>query len=364
MPSFTNSIKVTLKKHHVKSLNDIMPIENSLSNSVVFPERLINFKNTIYYGTIDIGTPSKSFNVVFDTGSSDLWVPSNSCSILSGCFLSNKYNEKESTTSKHDGESFFIQYGSGSIKGFKVYDDVKIGNNTVKAQHFGAAEKRSFIPFIVSPFDGILGLAFPNITTIDKHPFFNNLIEQLHIDPVMSFYLSSEPGVEGGEIIFGGIDKDKFIQPIIYTPIIQEKYWTIKVDSLKMGETIICSNKCNGIVDSGTSLITGPVEIISKINTIIGAINILGKAIVICDNVDSLPNFYFEINGQKLAITPQQYIIKVESYGKEVCLSGFMAMDLPQRLGFEFIFGDVLMREYYTIFDMGNKRVGFAQLKN
>lgn len=78
---------------------------------------LTNYMDAQYYGTIEIGNPPQEFTVIFDTGSSNTWIPSKKCHSLA-CYLHNRYDSSESETYEHDSREFAIRYGSGAVEGF------------------------------------------------------------------------------------------------------------------------------------------------------------------------------------------------------------------------------------------------------
>jgi len=102
------------------SSDDIVPLDNYL--------------DTQYFGEIGIGTPPQNFTVIFDTGSSNLWIPSSKCYFSIACYLHHRYRSAKSNTYKKNGETCTITYGSGQIAGFFSEDNVLVGSLIVKNQ--------------------------------------------------------------------------------------------------------------------------------------------------------------------------------------------------------------------------------------
>lgn len=94
-------------------------------------EIIINdFQNAQYYGEISLGSPSQTFQVIFDTGSSNLWVP------VKQVGYHHVYHHETSTSYVANGTEFRIMYGSGPVSGYLSQDNLQLGNLKLQDQFF------------------------------------------------------------------------------------------------------------------------------------------------------------------------------------------------------------------------------------
>ncbi|KAG9230309.1 putative vacuolar protease A [Amylocarpus encephaloides] len=319
-----------------------------------------NFLNAQYYSEITIGTPSQTFKVVLDTGSSNLWVPSSECGSIA-CYLHTKYDSSSSSTFKKNGTEFEIRYGSGSLSGFVSQDTVTIGDLKIKDQLFAEATEEPGLAFAFGRFDGILGLGFDTISVNKIPPPFYMMIDQGLLDePVFAFYLGDTNEEQESEAIFGGINEDHYTGKITEIPLRRKAYWEVDLNAITFGDATAELDNTGVILDTGTSLIALPSTLAELLNKEMGAKKgYNGQYTVECDKRDSLPDMSFNLSGYNFTITPYDYILEVQGS----CISSFMGMDFPEPVGPLAILGDAFLRKWYSIYDLGKGTVGLAASK-
>ncbi|XP_018367048.1 PREDICTED: lysosomal aspartic protease-like [Trachymyrmex cornetzi] len=324
-----------------------------------------------YYGNITIGTPPQKFNVLIDTGSPDLWIPSIICELTMSnrvCMIHNKYDNKKSSTYRPDGRHYGIQYENGAVSGFLSIDVVNIAGVDVENQTFGEITRQHGKSFEYAMYDGILGLSYPTLAFTGATPLFINLINQRLVkNPIFSFYIERNPNVSwDGELILGDSDDRLYLGEFTYVDVTQKGFWQFTLDKIKMEDKILCANSCQAIADTGTSLIIGPSTDVTIINRRIGAnhYNFTRGIFVDCNKTSNLPNIDFIVGGfKKLRLSGEDYIIREIYKNEMVCMSAFVS-NYQSEENPMWTLGDIFLRRYYTEFDMKHDRIGFACAKS
>ncbi|KAI0630205.1 protease [Trametes polyzona] len=320
-------------------------------------EPLVNEGGDQYWaGNIQIGTPGKTFFIDFDTGSSDLWVPSNNCT--TNCNGKDKYNPSSSSTSSRKSGTFSIQYGDGSkVSGPVFTDTVSVAGITVKNQYFSSVNTLSAM-FGNEALDGILGMAFPSLSNLRQSPFFNSAKSQGAVkNGVFAFKLAKS----GSELYLGGTDTSLYTGSIEYHGVTGSGFWQIANAKLSLGSKSVQSN-FQTIIDSGTTIIYGPPSQVANFYKSIPGSKVYdsknGFYSFPCNSVPS--NVAFSWGGKQWTISAANF-----NFGRvtsTLCIGAIAGQDLG--LGSNtWLLGDSFMKNVYSVFSFDQNAVGFATLK-
>ncbi|KAG1049699.1 hypothetical protein G6F43_007987 [Rhizopus delemar] len=348
---FKIALQKSLYKRHA-STNDSRPV------SFFVKQNQVSYNHgSGYYGKVSIGTPAQSFNVVFDTGSADVWIVSSDCRNAVCQSQSVTFHAQQSSTFKNDQIFTEIEYGTGSVYGQLGRDTIQLGNNLdlgINNQSFVSILSLSQ-DFASSPFQGIFGLGLPRITSSERDPpIISMVLQGILQEPLFAIYSQHN----AGEIDFGGIDNSRFDGELSYMSVIDQGFWMIQLKGAQFYDLFYPERKA--VIDSGSTLIIMPKEDAELYHQRIpGAVkNGDGTWSLPCQDVKLLRPFVLHTEGIALSLPPETLFLTPMFPTSKMCLSGVSGQSVES-----WILGDVFLKQFYTVFDVGRRQVGFAVAK-
>uniref|UniRef100_A0ACD5XGT6 Uncharacterized protein n=1 Tax=Avena sativa TaxID=4498 RepID=A0ACD5XGT6_AVESA len=354
----------------------------------------VPFVKRLYYTSVRLGNPSKTYTFTIDTGSSVPWVACNGCT---GC-SENLYNPDSSSTSsriscsdhrckvaEQSGSGFCrtqsglcgydLKYGDQTrVSGYYVSDTMYF--NTIMGNQSSANSSASVIFGCINSLsnfmetDGLLGFG--------QDPL--SIISQLNSQGVSPKAFShclkgSEDG--GGTLVLG-----KIVAPgLVYTPLVpSQSLYTLNLESIAVSgqkvpidSSVFATSDSQGtVVDSGTTLAYlvdrahGPL-----VSAIIAACppsvrymdaewNGKGDKCFLSSNSTSIDLLYPTVTlyfkgGAAMTVKPSQYL------GNDTwwCI-GWQSSDELQDMQGITLLRDIILHDKLIVYDLGKKRLGWT----
>ncbi|KAK7703742.1 hypothetical protein SLS57_010779 [Botryosphaeria dothidea] len=268
------------------------------------------------------------------------------------------YDPTKSGT-EETGSSWDISYGDGSGASGKVYaDKVVVGGVTATSQAVEAATSVSTSFTQDTDNDGLLGLAFSTINTVEpesKKTFFDTVGDSL---AKKLFTVTLKKG-EAGSYDLGYIDDSKYTGEIVYVDVdTSNGFWEFKPSAYAVGDGATQTATIDAIADTGTTLLYLPRDVVSAYyEQVSGAQYSSNYGGYIFDCSTDLPAFSLVINGEKRTV-PGSYVNYAPASGSQ-CFGGIQRDD---GIGFSIV-GDIFLKSQFVVFDASSTtpRLGWAQ---
>lgn len=118
-----------------------------------------------------------------------------------------------------------------------------------------------------------------------------------------SFYLADERENAESQIIFGEPSKKFYQGEINWHNVTEASYWQIEMEEVYLNNESMnfCNGPCKLVIDTGTSIITGPTDDLRVLLSHIKVSN--------CQDITALPDLGFKIGNILYTLKPEEYII-------------------------------------------------------
>ncbi|XP_060554627.1 beta-secretase 1-like [Ruditapes philippinarum] len=345
-----------------------------------------------YYLQVEIGTPPQKFNVLIDTGSSNLAVACKPSIEINTHFQTDK-----STTYKELGKSVTVPYTLGSWDGELGTDVIRITSipNVNITANIACINKAEHFFINNSNWQGILGLGYAEIARPDSsvEPLFDTMVHDRQSSNIFSVqlcglgYFSPNPTNKvGGSLIFGSTSPELYDGELLSTPIYKEWYYEVIIIDIQVADKSLqmdCKEYNFGktIVDTGTTNLRLPYRVFNKVvQQIVQEIQLNSEVNppslgfwageeVLCWKEGQVPYDMFptislvlptnNTASFKLVVSAQQYLRPVgeenDNSPENDCFKfGISSLDSGS------VIGAIVMEGFYVVFDRVNKQVKFA----
>jgi saccharopepsin len=208
-------------------------------------------KNSYSSVKLDIGTPPKEHQLLFDTGSSTIFIVNTDCTD-SSCpdgsapyYIRQKYNTSASSSAVDLGSIASIPYLGGNVAG-DIYQDVYSAlNGSVEWNQTFLSANQSSWRFITA--DGFLGLGFSSIAEANTSTLVETLLWDGKLDaPRFSLFYGTnleDEGNQDGVLTIGGSHEDKYVDgEVVYTPLRKEAEYQLWRAPLRSVNILVAQN--------------------------------------------------------------------------------------------------------------------------
>ncbi|CCK71691.1 aspartyl protease BAR1 KNAG_0H02760 [Huiozyma naganishii CBS 8797] len=355
----------------------------------------LQFEDESFYATtLKIGDPPQEITVIFDSGSADTWVMSrynpfclSSSNITANglktlydgkaiipkvdCSQIKTYNANRSTSFQElNNGRFYIIYGDKTFAdGIWGTETFEFGGVKIPNVQFGLAD------YATTPIGGVLGIGFQRRESVKGYTnapevFYPNFPQVLKNEGIIDTVAYSLSLGQSSHIMFGAIDRNSYIGDMVTFPMINmfpnavSKPATLSITIQGLGAQnkqeckfqTFSTTKYPALLDSGSTLISAPVEIADKMAAFIGAqwSESDGIYTLECPNDTTNIDYIFDFGDMKFTL-PLSNLILPSQGGSNVCGFGL------QRSDNEIVLGDVFLCSTLVVFDLDHYQISLAK---